>query len=76
MVKKPPMPEDRNVYRKKAVAVYVREDVQVAGQWLDIAATQDIATIQVANLPVDSMELGLQHWYANKDAVVPDELAQ
>ena len=27
----------------------------VALQWLDIAATQDIATIQVANLPVDSI---------------------
>jgi hypothetical protein len=60
----------------ESIAVYAREDVQVTAQWLDIAATQDIATIQVANLPVDSMELGLQHWYANKDAVVPDESAQ
>ena len=43
---------------------------------VDSVADQDICTIQVANLPVDSMELGFQHWYAYKDAVAPDELVQ
>jgi len=60
----------------ESIAVYAREDIQVTAQWLDSVADQDICTIQVANLPVDSMELGFQHWYAYKDAVAPDELAQ
>ena len=60
----------------ESIGVYAREDLQVTAQWLDSAADQDICTIQVANLPVDSMELGFQHWYACKDAVAPDELTQ
>ena len=60
----------------ESIAVYAREDIQVTAQWLDSAAIQDICTVQVSNLPVDTMELGFQHWYANKDAVVPDESAQ
>ncbi len=60
----------------ESIVVYAREDIQVTAQWLDSVADQDICTIQVANLPVDSMELGFQNWYAFKDAVAPDELAQ
>ena len=60
----------------ESIAVYAREDIQMTAQWLDTAAIQDISTVQVANLPVDSMELGFQQWYANRDAVCPEELAQ